>query len=177
MVGQRRLSAAILFSLASLSCLVVRGDDKPSASGSLKVDAGTDKPVTLSAKDWAKLPRSKVEVKDRDGKTVTYEGAALTEVLGAAGLSFDKHPRERASSYLVVEGTDGYRAVLALAEIDPKLTDKVVLLADRMNGKVLSEKDGPYRLIVSHDQLPVRWVKQVASVSVHRHPEGAKPKK
>jgi arylformamidase len=156
---------------------VLKKEDKPSAeAGSLRIEGAAGKPVTLTAKEWAKLPRSKVEVKGRDGKAVTYEGVSLVEVLRAGGVSFDKHPRERAAAHLVIEGADGYRAALALAEVDPKLTDRVVLLADRADGKELAERDGPYRLIVAHDLLPVRWVRQVARVSVH-HLGEEKPRK
>jgi DMSO/TMAO reductase YedYZ molybdopterin-dependent catalytic subunit len=125
--------------------------------------------VPLSAQEWAKLPRSKVEVKGKDDVTARYEGVSLAEVLRVAGVSFDEHPRGRAAAYVVVEGSDGYRAVLALAEVDPKLTDRVVLLADRLDGKPLPDRAGPYRLVVPGDKLPVRWVRQVIRVGV-RHP-------
>jgi hypothetical protein len=38
---------------------------------------------------------------------------------------------------VVVEGIDGYRAVCALAELDPELTDRVILLADTKDGQPL----------------------------------------
>ena len=54
---------------------------------------------------------------------------------------------------------------------------QVVLLADRLDGKPLAKGAGPYRLVVPGDKRPVRWVKQVVRVSVHRHPEAAGKKK
>jgi DMSO/TMAO reductase YedYZ molybdopterin-dependent catalytic subunit len=177
MAARQQQNILVVSLLAALACTAARAEDKPASAGPLRIDAGTGKPASLTAKDWAKLPRGKVEVKGPDGKAVVYQGVALAEVLRAGGLSFDKHPRERAAAYLLVEGADGYRAVVALAEVDPKLTDKVVLLADQVDGKPLPDRDGPYRLVVPGDRLPVRWVRQVASVGVHRHPDGAKPKK
>jgi DMSO/TMAO reductase YedYZ molybdopterin-dependent catalytic subunit len=154
-----------------LASLASRADDRD-ASASLQVGNGAGKLVALTAKEWGKLPRKKVEIK---GKGV-YEGVALAEVLRFAGASFEKHPRERAAAYVLVEGSDGYRAVLALAEVDPKVTDKIVLLADRLDGKALGDKVGLYRLIVPDDKVPARWVKQVCRVSIHRHSDGAAAK-
>jgi hypothetical protein len=61
---------------------------------------------------------------------------------------------------------DGYRVVFALPEIDPDMTDKVVLVADRKNGKPLAGGEGPFRVIVPDDKRPARWVKQVSKISV-----------
>ena len=48
--------------------------------------------------------------------------------------------------YLVVEAADGYRAVFALPELDPAFSDRVILLADRRDGKPLDGKEGPLRV-------------------------------
>jgi DMSO/TMAO reductase YedYZ molybdopterin-dependent catalytic subunit len=127
--------------------------------------------VPLRPRDWAKLPRRRAEVKGRDGKAVTYEGVPLAEVLRFAGVPFGKHPRgERVAEYVLVEAADGYRALLALAEVDPFLTDRVVLVADRLGGKPLPPRAGPYRLVVPGDKLPARWVRQVTRITVGRAP-------
>jgi hypothetical protein len=46
------------------------------------------------------------------------------------------------------------------------MTDKIVLLADRKDGKLLDTKEGPYRVVVPDDKRNMRWVKQVARLSV-----------
>jgi DMSO/TMAO reductase YedYZ molybdopterin-dependent catalytic subunit len=155
----------------ALLCLVLAAGEDP-APGTLQVGDEAGKAAALSAKEWAKLPREKVEVKG-----LTYEGVSLAEVLRFAGVSFENHPRDRAASYVLVEGGDGYRAVLALAEVDPKVTDRAVLLADRLNGKPLPAGAGPFRLIVPADKVPSRWVKQVTRVGVYRHPDAEAGKK
>ena len=154
-----------------LAYLAAGADDKP-APGMLRIGDGTGKVVPLSMKEWLKLPRKKVEVKGS-----AYEGVLLAEVLRFAGVSFEKHPRGRAASCVLVEGGDGYRVVLALAEVDPKVADRTVLLADRLDGKPLADKAGPYRLVVPGDKLPVRWVKQVVRIDLHSHDETASKKK
>lgn len=166
MAGQR-ISVLCLVMTAGLAGLPGKAGEDP-APDTLQIGDEGGKLTSLTAKEWVKLPREKVEVK---GKAAAYEGVSLAEVLRFAGVSFDKHPRDRAASYILVEGGDGYRAVLALAEVDPKVSDRTVLLADRLDGKPLPEGAGPFRLVVPGDKVPSRWVKQVVRVSVHRHPD------
>lgn len=45
-------------------------------------------------------------------------------------------------TFLVVDAADGYRAVFALPELDRAFTDRIILLADRREGKPLAEKEG-----------------------------------
>jgi DMSO/TMAO reductase YedYZ molybdopterin-dependent catalytic subunit len=166
-----RLSVLCLALAAGLACPPAGAGDDP-APGTLQVGDETGKVTALPAKEWAKLSREKVEVKG-----ASYEGVSLAEVLRFGSVSFEKHPRDRAASYVLVQGGDGYRAVLALAEVDPKVADKVVILADRLDGKPLPAGAGPYRLVVPGDKIPSRWVKQVVRVGVYRHPEADAGKK
>jgi DMSO/TMAO reductase YedYZ molybdopterin-dependent catalytic subunit len=126
--------------------------------------------LPLPAEQWQKLPRRHVEVKEKDGTRARYEGVSLTEVLRFAGVPFEGHLRgPRVAEYVLVEAADKYRATFALAELDPSMTDKVVLLADRRDGKPL-EGVGPYRLVVPDDKIHSRWVRQVTRVSVQTPP-------
>jgi hypothetical protein len=46
----------------------------------------------------------------------------------AAGVKFGQDLRDPVlTTYVVVEATDGYRSLLALPELDPAFTDRVVL--------------------------------------------------
>ena len=54
------------------------------------------------------------------------------ETLKAGGLLLDSGMgglRETVKMTVIVEATDGYRAVFSLAELDPELTDRIILLA------------------------------------------------
>jgi hypothetical protein len=65
-----------------------------------------------------------------------------------------------------VGARDGYRVAFALAELDPSLGNRTVVLADRCNGAPLSAEDGPWRLVVPGESRPARWIRQVDSIRV-----------
>ncbi|HEV3443848.1 MAG TPA: molybdopterin-dependent oxidoreductase, partial [Gemmataceae bacterium] len=150
------LLAGVLLGVDSLSA----DDTKKGATDTaFKIRNEDGKLLSLAAKDWNKLPRQQVQLKESAGNTTRYEGVSLVEVLRFAGVPFDKHLRgPRVATYILIEAADGYRAVFALAEVDPSMTDHIVLVADRRDGKPLAESAGPYRLIVPGDKLHSRWV-------------------
>jgi DMSO/TMAO reductase YedYZ molybdopterin-dependent catalytic subunit len=125
------------------------------------------KPMKLTAKDWAKLPRQSVKARDHSGVEAEYEGVPLVEVLKEAGVKFGQDLRGPAlASYLVVEATDGYKAVFALPELDPAFNDRMILLADRRDGKPLDAKHGPVQVIVPGEKKQARWVRMVVTLRI-----------
>ena len=70
---------------------------------------------------------------------------------------------------LLVEAVDGYRAVFSLAELEPELTDRIIILADTKDGQPLPPREGPFRVIVSGEKLPARWVRQVKTLTVRKN--------
>jgi hypothetical protein len=123
----------------------------------------------ISAAELAKLPRRSVEAKAHDGAVSRYEGVAVIEILAKAGVPVGTDLRGKAMAlYLVVEASDDYRAVFALAELDPLFTDRVILLADRRDGKPLSGREGPLQVVVPGEKKHARWVRQVIKLRVGR---------
>lgn len=126
--------------------------------------------VALPPAELAKLPRATVQTHDHDGQPHAYEGIALHELLRAAGVQMDCRG-DAIQQVVSVQSRDGYRTVLAIAEVSPDLTTDVVLLADRCDGQPLAAKAGPWQLIVPGDRKPTRWVRQVQAVSVAVPPQ------
>ena len=111
----------------------------------IQVEGG--KQTVLPKTEIESLPHVTVSTHDSD-KPVTFEGVALKSVLEKAGIEFGHSMRgKRLASCLMVEAADGYRAVIALPEIDPDFTDKQVVLAFLQDGKPLDAKAGPYRIV------------------------------
>ena len=149
------------------------GETAPTAAASLDVRGSVPTPQRLDADALRRLPRVEARVTDhRDGgKEITYAGTPLVEALRAAGLVLDPGMagiRQTVAASVLVEGADGYRAVFALAELDPALADRVILLADTRDGQPLGAGEGPLRLVVPGDKRPARAVRQVATVTVRK---------
>ncbi len=136
---------------------------------SLRISGEVERPLTLKAEDLAKLPRRSVRAKDHSGKDSEFEGSPLVAVLTLAGVKFGEDLRgKNLELYLVVEAADGYRAVFALPELDPAYTDKVILLADKRDGKAMDAREGPLRIVVPDEKRQARWVRQVTGLVVKR---------
>jgi hypothetical protein len=126
------------------------------------------KSVTLPVADLASLPRQTVKAIDH-GNPATFAGVLLTDVLAKVDLPLgEKFHSTGASYYLVVEAKDGYRATFAWAELDSTFMDKSVYLATKRDGKPLSDKDGPFRLVTPGEKRAGRWVRQVTALRIRQ---------
>lgn len=162
---------SIIFLLISLGSVSAFGqlNTPVSAPPVLNVGGEVTRPLKLSAADLAKLPRQTVTAKDHNGKPATFEGIALIEILRLAGVEFGEKLRGTSLAlFLVVDATDGYRAVFALPELDPAFTDQSIILADRRDGKALTDAEGPWRIVVPNEKRQGRWVRQVAALNLRR---------
>lgn len=139
----------------------------PAAGGSISVEVEGGKKLALAAADLAKLSRTDITAKDHDGTDAAYSGVELRVILAAAGAKFGKELKGAAvGQYLVIEAADGYHAVFSLTELDPDFADKVVILADKKDGRPLDEKSGPYQIIASGEKKHARWVRRVTALRV-----------
>ncbi|MGH7456112.1 MAG: molybdopterin-dependent oxidoreductase, partial [bacterium] len=134
----------IIFFAAFFHAFIVFGQTKNSSQATaefqLTVGGEVERPLKLSLADLAKLPHRTVQAKEHNGQEATFEGVPLVEILQLAGINFGEKLRGQAlATYLLIEASDGYKAVFALPELDSAFTDRVVLLADRRNNKPLAE--------------------------------------
>jgi len=135
---------------------------------SLIVDGGNGKTVTLTAADLSKLPQHTVNAAEH-GTPVTFEGVLLSDVLAKVDAPSGERLRGKLmSQYLLVEAADGYRAAFALAEFDPGFTDRKVYLVTQRDGKPLSDKEGPFRIVYPDEKRPARWVRQVTALKIRQ---------
>jgi DMSO/TMAO reductase YedYZ molybdopterin-dependent catalytic subunit len=182
MTTRRGLFTILIFGavLATLG-LHVAGQSvpKPGAVAKPAVQTGTpvairvvgevSEPLSLSAEAFAKVPHQSVRAKGHDGVESQYEGVPLLELLAKAGVPTGKDLKGPAMAlYVVVEAADNYRAVFALAELDPAFTDRTILLADRRDGKPLSTREAPFQIVVPGEKKHARWVRQVIRLKVGR---------
>jgi hypothetical protein len=125
----------------------------------------------------ADLPRERAPV-EIDGKQATYEGVPLSAILGRANVKLGGEARGAlVARYVLLTAADGYRVVLSISEVDPFVTDQVMLIADRRDGAPLTEAEGPLRLVVAADKRPRRWIRQVSRIEVRAIGPGGEPRK
>ena len=136
-------------------------------SPALVVDGAVETRLTLSLDDLKSMGRARVEV-DRQGGRTTYEGVPLVEVLRRAGVNIGRSPLQGSTitSVLIAAGADGFNALFALAELDPVATDRRVIVADVRDGRALSADEGPLRLVAPGDRYPLRWIRNLARLTV-----------
>jgi len=147
------------------------GAASPPDSVLLRVDGEVARPLSLTAADFAALPRRTVQGGLHGDPPADFEGVALEDLLRRAGAPLGSALRgDGLALYVVVTAADGYRVVFALAELDPGFTDRVVLLADRHAGRPLPADEGPLRVVVPGEKRGARWARQVVRLTVQRAP-------
>jgi hypothetical protein len=124
------------------------------------------KPVVLSVADVKALPHISVTIHNSHTNVdETYSGVRLSDLLAKIGAPLGSELRGKAlANYIVAAGSDGYKAVLALGEVDPSFHPGEVLVADTMDGKPLDAHSGPFKLVVTEDKRPARSVRNLVSL-------------
>jgi DMSO/TMAO reductase YedYZ molybdopterin-dependent catalytic subunit len=138
----------------------------PAAATSVSVGGDVPRPFTLTLDDLKAMPHTTVTV-DAEGKTTTYEGVLLGEVLKRAGAPLGRDLSGKAvASYVRGTATDGYEAIFALAEADPAFTGSELIIAFAIDGKGLFDYQGPMRIVAPHDKRATRSVRMLKTIEV-----------
>jgi hypothetical protein len=101
----------------------------------------------------------------------TYTGVNLFTLLKTVvGVTADASVHNATlGMYVVATGSDGYKAVLSLGEIDPGFGNRAALVAYRVNGADLG-RSGAARLIVPGDTKMGRSVSNLVAIEVFTAP-------
>jgi hypothetical protein len=126
-------------------------------------------PVAVTPEEFRALPHVTVKVHNgHSDADETYSGVLLVALLAKVNAPMKHELRgESMTCYVVATGSDGYSAVLSLAEIDAEFRAGQVIVADSRDGKPLG-KSGPYELIVPDDKRPARWVHNLNFIAVQQ---------
>ena len=149
---------------ASISHLQAQNSSKEAF---IKVEGEVQKTLSISISDFAKMPHVEANMKDRDGKIQQYSGVPVIELLKQAGVTLGKELKgENLTKYMLVRASDGYEVIFSLAELDPVFTNRVIILADKKDGKALENGVGPFRLVVPDENRPARSVHEVSNLII-----------
>ena len=178
MRGLQAVSLAVMLSLAawgqapgpgrSTSAQAPTTSTPDRSADSLTVSAGPDQRGLFTPAALRDYPHQTVTIFDHHtNASETYTGVLLMDLLAHLGVPHGKDLHGKAlAEYVVATGSDGYKVVLALGEIDPEFHPGQVLVADSMDGKPLGPQTGPLRLIVSEDKRPARSVRNLVSIEI-----------
>ena len=146
---------------------------RPAATVELRGAAGQRTLVSTATLD--SLGRQDVRAQAH-GIGGVFSGVPLYDLLRLVGAPGGDSLRGRAlSAYVLIEAADGYAVTFSIGELSPSVTNRVVLLADRVDGAPLGPTDGPFRLVAPEEKRPARWVRQVTRISIVLVPPGTAP--
>jgi hypothetical protein len=132
----------------------------------LAASAALPTSLPVDAATLAKLPAASATL-TAHGQIHACTGVWLTDLAVAAGLPAGEALRGPAlTTIIVAEAADGYRVAFSLAELDPKLGNHKVLVANACDSKALSAADGPLRLVVPGEVRAARSVRQIRALRV-----------
>lgn len=121
----------------------------------------------LTAAELAVLPTTTFEAVDH-GKLTSLTGVSLrTVLLHVAAGPVDSLRGAALRRVIVAEGADGYRALVALAELDASIGGRNAYVVVAAGDRPLPEAQGPIRLVVPGDGRAARWVRQLVRLEIH----------
>ena len=125
-------------------------------------------PHLVDPEEFSRLPQKTLTFHNvHTNADETYTGVPLTDLLAKYGApTGDKLRGKGLSDYIVATGSDGYKAVLSLAETDPSFHPGDVIVADTLDGKPIGDKEGPFKLVVTEDKRPARSVHNLVSIEL-----------
>ncbi|MCJ8210057.1 molybdopterin-dependent oxidoreductase [Mucilaginibacter sp. RS28] len=133
----------------------------------VNISGDVGKPYTLTTAFYQRLKQVSVKAVGHDGKEHEYTGVKLADILSEANAIPDnKLSGKMLAKYILVKAADNYQAVIALPEINEQFTDKVIILANKEDGKPLAANAAPYQVIIPGEKKYGRWVRQVTAISV-----------
>lgn len=137
----------------------------PIPSTTLTVTGLGGKVQTLEPEAFAKLPHVTVHVHNaHTNSDESYSGLPVQDLLKLA--KDESTPQTSTNMQVVVAGaTDNFHVVLTLCDTNPDCRSGQAIVADLEDGKPLAT-DGAFKLILTEDKKPARWVRNLQSLTV-----------
>jgi hypothetical protein len=165
-LGGRSLAGIVDVRLRSVDSQ--SGAERPQP-GAIEIRGMVDSTLTITADDLNQMTQQTVDTLEaprHGGQMVAgrrYRGVRLYELLERAGIILDPAINEDfLRRVIVARSTDGYAAVIAGGEIEPRFMNGDVLVG--VEGE--DEDQGRFRLVIPFDRAVGRSVKRLASLEV-----------
>lgn len=164
-----RLFAALIAAAINASAVLAQ-------QPALRVERDGRAPASLTLDALRRLPSDTIVSESvHNAPPVRYRAVKLGDVLTAAGSPLDSLRIGRAGWIVVADASDGYAAVFSAAEIEPTIgpPSRVFVAYARENGP-LTDKEGPFHLVVPTDQRSTRSARLVTRIRILDALQGAK---
>ncbi|BCM89708.1 hypothetical protein IAD21_01555 [Abditibacteriota bacterium] len=150
----------------ALAPALMAAPTKPSTGVQTSGDVATPRLWTLAAlQKIAPVQTIKTTLK---GKPYTVRGVPLWALVSAATPKLDPKSKHSESRFVVLaRGKDGYLSSFAYPDLMPDTGNQGVFVVWEANGKPLSAKEGPFRLVVPDDKKPMRWVYNLTAIEIY----------
>jgi hypothetical protein len=97
-------------------------------------------------------------------KSIDYTGVLLKDVLNQTKVKIDSK-KEMNEMYVIVEASDGYKALFSYHEIFTSPLGKHIVLYYKKGDKLLGKEEGDFALMSLDDTQPsgrhVKWVNKI----------------
>ncbi len=165
---RRHIARLLLLAVVMLPGTASAANQAPSSGSSgLAIISPAGRLVTLTVAQLRAMPAVTVNADfgtDHGPFKAVFSGPLLWVVLQDAAAVDPKQPKLAVQGSILITGSDGYSALLALSEIAPLFEGKQVILATAMNGKRLGAQH--LRIVVPGDVKGGRSVRDVVSIAV-----------
>ncbi|HTK21013.1 MAG TPA: hypothetical protein VL442_15930 [Mucilaginibacter sp.] len=128
--------------ICAFTCLcVITGYISKAQTASVKISGEVTTPLTINGDELHQYAQTTVVRKDHDGHDHTYTGVILAEILKKAGATLGPDLKgKNLTKYILVNASDNYQVVFALAELDKAFTDRTIILADHASERLQKSK-------------------------------------
>jgi hypothetical protein len=136
-------------------------------STQLRINGLDGKSLSLSPEEFSALPHKTISVFNAHSKVnERYSGVPLIELLAKVGVPQGEQVKGKLFlTGIIAEGTDNYKVLYALAEVDPSIHNGDVIVADSVDDHKL-DKDGAFKIVSTEEKRPARWVRNLTSITV-----------
>jgi len=134
----------------------------------LRIEGAVAQPMTLTLEELRDRFQSySVETSYANDYRVakaSFTGVRLWDVLMGAGVMLNSQQPELMR--VMARSADGFRCVIKWREFDPSADNKLILVGYLQNGEPIEGKHGPLRLVVPGDAQGLRYIGNLATLTV-----------
>jgi len=162
-----RRSTLLLFGAAICLARMATAAPEAALSGpALRIVGVVQRELSFSLAELRAMPATEQRW-EREAQPHRARGVDLMALIDRAGLKENPTVKNHRLRFAVVaRGRDGYEVVFSLGELMPKLGGRSAVVAYEEDGRPLSERDAPLKLVVGGDQASSRWVRDLIQLRI-----------